>query len=352
MAKPANRNPVSPRMEAVHGFGHPSAPAPRTGWRRGRAGTNPPTPIVIAAPNSPAAPGLTQGTGSNLVVTWAAPAVDATHGAAAGFALRYSPTGAGSWTTLSNVASPYTLTGLTAGAGFDVQVQAINATGASAWSATATLSTASAGPYAPNAPAITSVAPPPDGTNSKLTVTWPAPATDGTHGAASGYNLRYSAAGAGSWTTVSNVSSPYVLAGLSGASAIDIQVQGTNAAASPGAWSATMTGTTWGATVAPGNWVAASTQTHGTSVAPNGGAQLVAVAAPTAVTGGAFAWSTSNVAVPTAGLIAGGADGQANGWGNWFNAPATAGTYYLWMLAQGSGGVTTGALVTSAITVS
>ena len=35
-----------------------------------------------------------------------------------------------------------------------------------------------------------------------------------------------------------------------------------------------------------------------------------------------------------------------------FNAPATAGTYYLWMLAQGSAGSTIGALVTSAITVS
>jgi hypothetical protein len=49
-------------------------------------------------------------------------------------------------------------------------------------------------------------------------------------------------------------------------------------------------------------------------------------------------------------LIAAGADGQTNGWGQWFNAPAAPGTYYLWLLAQGTSG-TIGALVTSAITV-
>jgi hypothetical protein len=79
---------------------------------------------------------------------------------------------------------------------------------------------------------------------------------------------------------------------------------------------------------------------------------MTAVAAPTAVTGTAFAWSTSASTIPTSGLIAAAGDGQTNGWAQYFNAPATAGTYYLWMLAQGSGAVTTGALVTSAITVS
>ncbi len=76
-----------------------------------------------------------------------------------------------------------------------------------------------------------------------------------------------------------------------------------------------------------------------------------ATPAPTTVTGGAFAWSVSNSTVPTSGLIAAAADGQTHGWGQWFNAPATAGTFYLWMLAQGAGSATIGALVTSAITV-
>jgi hypothetical protein len=253
---------------------------------------------------------------------------------------------------VSGVTSPYTLTGLAAGAATDVQVQSSNAAGSSAWSATSTLTTASSGPYAPNAPAVASVTAPPDGTTGKLTVTWTAPTIDGTHGAATGYNLRSSPSGAGTWTTVTGVTSPYTLTGLSGAAAVDVEVQGTNAAASPGAWSAIMTGTSWGATVAWGNWIAAAAQVHNTAVAPNGGVQATVAAAPTAVTGVAFAWSASNSTVPTTGLIAAGADGQTNGWGQWFNAPATAGTFYLWTLAQGAGAATSGALVTSAITVS
>ena len=304
-----------------------------------------------AAPNAPAASSLAQGSGSNLVVTWVAPATDSTHNAATGYNLRSSPSGAGTWTVASGVTSPYTLSGLTAGAAFDVQVEGTNTGGAGAWSATTTLSTAASGPYAPNAPAIATVTPPPDGTTSKLTVTWTAPTVDSTHGAATGYNLRTSPSGAGNWTTVSGVTSPFIITGLSGATAIDVEVQGTDAAASPGACSATVTGTSWGATVAPGSWVAAASQVHNVSVGPSGGVNLIATAAPTAVTVGSFAWSASNVTLPTTGLIAGGADGVTGGWGQWFSAPATAGTYYLWLLAQGAGSTTIGALVTSAITV-
>ena len=304
------------------------------------------------APNAPAAATLTQGSGSDLMVTWTAPATDATHGAATTYNLRSSPSGANNWTVQTGVVSPFDLTGLIAGASYDVQVQAQNAGGTSAWSATSTLTTATAGADAPNAPAITSVVPPADGTNSKLTVTWTAPAVDSSHGAATGYNLRYSPSGAGTWTTVSNASSPYTLTGLAGAAAIDVEVQATNAAASPSAWSATTTAETWGATVTEGAWVPAASQVHNASVAPNGGANMFAVPAPTAVTGAAFAWSSSATTAPTSGLIAGVADGQTNGWGQYFNAPATAGIYYLWMLAQGSGGSTIGALVTPAITVS
>ena len=309
----------------------------------------PPTPQIA---NSPGAPSLAQASGSNLTVTWTAPSADSTHDAATGFNLQFSPSGAATWTAVAGVTSPYTLTGLTAGAAYDVQVQSANAAGTSAWSATSTLTTAATGLYAPNAPSIASVAPPPNGTVTQLTVTWTAPATDGTHGAATGYNLRSSPAGAGTWTTVTGVTSPHVITGLTGATAIDVEVQATNAAASPSAWSAVTTGTTWGTTVAPGNWTAAATQVHGTGVAPNGGVQLVAAAAPTAVTGAAFAWSQSSSTIPTTGLIAAALDGQTNGWGQYMNAPDTAGTFYLWMLAQGAGGATSGALVTSAITVS
>jgi Fibronectin type III domain len=306
-----------------------------------------------AAPNVPASLALAQGLGSDLTVTWAAPATDSTHGSAATYNLRSSPSGSGTWTVVSNVTSPYDLSGLAASAAIDIEVQSANSTGSSAWSAISTMTTRSAaGPYTPNVPAIAGVAPPPDGTTTKLTVTWTAPATDSTHSAATGYTLRYGPTGAGTWTTVTGVTSPYTLTGLAGASAFDVELQASNAAASPSAWSAITTGKTWGATVVPGNWIAAATQVHGVSVAPNGGVQLTAVAAPTAVTGAVFAWSASATTLPTTALIVAGADGQTNGWGQYINAPATAGTYYLWMIAQGAGSATIGALVTSAITVS
>jgi hypothetical protein len=305
-----------------------------------------------AAPNAPSGVSLAHGGGSDLIVTWTAPAADSTHSVATGFNLRSSPTGTGAWTIVSGVTSPYDLSGLTVGASIDVEVQSSNAGGISAWSAISTLTTAAGGTSAPNAPAITSVAPAPDGTTSKLVVSWTTPATDGSHGAATGYNVRSSPAGAGTWTTVSGVTSPYTLTGLTGATAIDVEVQATNAAASPGAWSAITTGTTWGITIVPGGWSAAAAQVHNASVAPNGGVQMTATAAPTAVTGAAFFWSTSPSILPTINLIAAGPDGQTNGWAQYMNAPATTGTFYLWMLAQGAGSVTAGALVTSAITVS
>jgi hypothetical protein len=79
---------------------------------------------------------------------------------------------------------------------------------------------------------------------------------------------------------------------------------------------------------------------------------MTAVAAPTTVTGAAVAWSTSFTVIPTANLITAGPDGQPNGYGAFLNTPASPGTYYLWSLAQGAGGATIGALVSSAITVS
>lgn len=354
MPKSPTQIPSNPWMEQVHTFGQPGAPAPSTAWPQpaGVTASSPGMPQQAApVPYAPSSVIVAPSGSSSLIASWAAPTADSTHAAATSFNVRISPSGAGNWTTMAGANSPFIVTGLVAATAYDVQVQSVNAAGQSPWSPTTTQSTAVAGPFAPNAPAIASVVPPADGTTGKLTVIWATPTTDATHGAASSYNLRYAPTGTGSWTTVSAVTSPFTITGLSGAAGIDVQVQAANAAASPSAWSATTTGMTWGATVVPGLWLPSTTQTHNAAVAPNGGAQLVAVAAPTSVTGGAFAWSASNSVVPTSGLIAAGPDGQPNGFGQWFNAPATAGTYYLWLIAQGSGGATIGALATGPITV-
>lgn len=356
MSKSPNLATSNPRMAAIHTFGHPSAAPPRTIWPEQAKSTasSPGLPHhpTLPLPGAPVGLSLAQGATGMLIATWSPPATSATQGIAASYSLAYSLAGKGTWTTLTGATSPFSIAGLAAGTDYDVRVESANATGPGPWSATMTLATAVPGPSAPNAPSIVNVAPVADGTVTKLAVTWSAPAADSTHGAATGYNLRYGPSGSGSWTTLAGVSSPATIAGLIGGTAYDVQVQASNAALNPSAWSASTTASTWGATVAAGGWVPASTQTHGAAIAPNGGANLIAVAAPTAVTGGAFAWSASNTAVPTSGLVAGGADGVTNGWGQWFNAPATAGTYYLWLLAQAGGGVTSGALVTGPIVVS
>ena len=201
---------------------------------------------ATAAPNTPSAVSLAQGAGSDLTVTWSAPAIDSTHSAATGYNLQSSPSGAGTWTIVSGVVSPCDLSGFAAGTAIDVQVQASNASGSSGWSATTTLTTASTAPVLsePNVPSGVSLA---QGTGSDLTVTWTAPVVDGTHSAATGFNLQSSPSGAGTWTIVSGVTSPYDLSGLAAGAAIDVQLQSSNTTGTS-AWSATTTLTTAAAT--------------------------------------------------------------------------------------------------------
>ena len=158
------------------------------------------SPPLSPPPNTPGSVSLAQGGGSDLAVIWTVPATDSTHSAATGFNLRSSPSGAGTWTTVSGITSPYELSGLTAGAAIDVRYR-VRTPRARAHGQSPARSPRPQPDLHTNAPAIANVAPPPDGTTSKLAVTWTAPAVDSTHGAATGYNLRSSPTGAGAWTT-------------------------------------------------------------------------------------------------------------------------------------------------------
>ena len=150
------------------------------------------------------------------------------------------PVRGNTWTSVAGVTSPYTLTGLSGSAAYDVQVQSANTAGTSGWSATSTLTTAAGGPFVPNVVAAPALA---QGTGSNLTVTWTAPAADATHSVATSYNVRSSPSGAGTWTTVLNVTSPYTLSGLTAGMAYDVEVESANAAGTS-AWSVTSTLTT------------------------------------------------------------------------------------------------------------
>jgi hypothetical protein len=159
MPKSRTPRPISQHMAAVHALGHATSPPPppQTRWvqpAQRRSGvpsvaTSVATkPQTSYAPHSPGAASLVQGTGSNLTATWTAPAIDGTDGAAAGFNLRSNLSGAGTWIAVMSGSSPYTLSGLAADAAIDVQLQSSNAGGLSTWSATSTLTTATAAPNA------------------------------------------------------------------------------------------------------------------------------------------------------------------------------------------------------------
>ena len=109
------------------------------------AGAGPSCP-TWKAPYAPHAPHLAAGAGDTVTVIWPGAAVDAHHGPATSYNLRHSPTGADTWTILSNVRSPLVLSGLPAGTEVRVQVQAVNASGTSPWSPPGTLAVAPATP--------------------------------------------------------------------------------------------------------------------------------------------------------------------------------------------------------------
>ncbi len=324
------------------------------------AGPGPMSGIVTqatlgAVPGAPT--GLTASAGSPaysvIDLSWTAPATSSTAGPATSYTLQQSPHGAGTWTTIQSGISgtSATVTGLTPDTAYDYHVIGVNSQGSGAASGAATLTT----DYAPpNAPSITSVAPVNDGTTSKLTATWSAPATDSTHSAVTGYNLRYSVSGMGSWTTVSGVTSPYTITGLSSGTAYDVEVQGTNASTtSPGAWSGITTNTTYSIVVTWGiSGQPQSSFTHGSGNI-NGvtNAGMNADTSPDAAYVYFDAYTSSTV-IPTSGLTSVTYVNSTYQWADYYSVPATPGIYYFWAIAKNSSGTVIGALVSGAITVS
>ena len=180
------------------------------------------------------------------------------------------------------------------------------------------------GAYGPNVPTITSVVAPPDGTASKLVVTWTAPSADSTHGAATGYGIQYSPHGTGTWSTanVTTSGTTATITGLSGGTSYDVQVRATNASpASPSAWTTSTTASTYGVAIAWGNLVPPTTEPHG--VGP--GINITAIASPTPVGTQWIAWSASNTVAPSTGLTQLVSDGQSTGMADMLRPPQRSG---------------------------
>ena len=96
---------------------------------------------VAEAPSAPSEPTISDVTASGFTVTWTAP--ENAGPEITDYAVQYRVSGATIWTAASHSRTglTLTLTGLAAGTGYEVQVQATNAEGTSPWSATATATT-------------------------------------------------------------------------------------------------------------------------------------------------------------------------------------------------------------------
>ena len=307
------------------------------------------TTTLVNPPN--AVTSLTASAGSPsysaVALSWTASAVDGTHAAATSFAVNYGTNGT-TWTLASGAwtsGTTATVTGLAHATGYYFQVVASNSGGAGGTVATG--STITTDIAAPNAPAISAVAPVSDGSITKLTVTWAASATDGTHDAATGYDLQYRTNPSGSWTTQTGVTSPVTITGLTVGTSYDVQVRGTNASStSPGAWSGSTTARTYLNAITM-NSAPSTPFAHGTGPGFN-----VAISPNTNNSNTRAAWGSSAAVAPSSGWSAG-SNFSGNLWA-WFlsgGASASAGTVYLWVQSRDGSNVVNGTLVTGPHTV-
>ncbi|MCY4505162.1 MAG: fibronectin type III domain-containing protein, partial [Hyphomicrobiales bacterium] len=147
----------------------------------------------IGPPAAPATPTLEAGN-RQLVVRWAAPTNDG-GSEIEDYDVRWRAGSTGGYTTLNDdspsTALSATITSLTNGQAYEVQVRAENAIRASEWSTAAT-ATPAAVPDKPAVPSLTTG-------NAELNVSWSVPADTG-GSAITGYVLEYKLTSAPSWT--------------------------------------------------------------------------------------------------------------------------------------------------------
>ena len=201
-------------------------------------------------PGEPEIDTVTPGVGT-LVVNWNAP-TDTGETATTSYDLRYIREDAtdksdANWSMETGVGTPsnrsYTITGLSAGVKYDIQLRAHNDSGHGPWSLVEADEPTT---VAPSAPAITSIS----RSDSTLAVVWTAPADTG-GGVITAYDVRFIETSAdetvdANWTVRDNAwesgDLQYTVTGLTNATQYDVQVRAVNSAGD-GAWSDTETGT-------------------------------------------------------------------------------------------------------------
>ena len=310
------------------------------------AGNGPASAILTfttsTAPTAPpaVAPTVTvTGTASNSVTLgWGA----ITNASA--YAIQYRQTGSGSWSAFGTVSGTSgTVTGLATGTSYDFQVAAQNAAGTGPYSTTATATTAVGAPGAITGVTLGTA------TSSTLPITWTLPSTGG---AISNVTVQYrTPSGSGGWTTATTslaaTATSYTITGLSPATAYDVQVFATNGSGNGTAGTLTNVSTASG-----GNYqlttgfqpvLTNTTYAHGAAIGGNGvnanDMSTTADGSHTVPSKVFFGWSSSSTVAPTSvtGMTQAAGNFANGGHQFWytfsFNAPASAGTYYLWAVS-------------------
>ncbi len=188
---------------------------------------------VAEPPAAPDAPDLFQGSDRyrTLDVSWTAPDMTGKP-AITDYDVEYRLSG-GTWTDLSfdGTGTSDTITGLTPGVEYEARVRASNAEGTGLWSDagagfTKVLPSADDITNPPNEPDAPSVSPAGSSPQTALSVTWTAPADNGS--AITGYNIRYRVDGAKSWSSDSSTVTGVVISGLTEETTYEAQVQAIN----------------------------------------------------------------------------------------------------------------------------
>ena len=291
------------------------------------------TGAATAAPGAPTNLAASEATSSTMELTWSAPGSGGTvSGYSAYFKLHSGSTWSLATAGLAASATSYTVTGLASGTSYDFYVAANSAGSGSTSSSTVTASTTTiAGPNAVTALAAGTV------TNFTVPLSWTAPAIDGSHGAAATYTIQYRINGSTNWATAASgiATAYYTVTGLIAGLEYQFNVFGVNAAGSGSGTTTTGTPgpalgtlTYWGTGGYPNAPV-----THGTTGA------IANFTVSSSVASASFGWSATQVDPPATLQVMTLYNGNPLVYGSYSaNMPASAGTWYGWMIFYDSGG--------------